>query len=66
MAQPDANRRFPDRGITEGSRLELSDVVAQCERQRARAERQRNSAVSMRKEAHDMRDRVRLDWLRAP
>jgi hypothetical protein len=66
MAEPDANRRFSDRGISDALRLDCRDVMAQCASQRARAERQRNSAASMRKEAHAMRSRARLDWFRAP
>jgi hypothetical protein len=66
MAAAYAHRRFSGRGITMAFRLEVSEVLAQCATQRARAERQRTSAASMRKEAHAMRSRMRFDWLRAP
>jgi hypothetical protein len=68
MAELDVHRRFPDRGTTAAWWLEVSEVIAQCAMQRARAERQRSSAESMRQQAHAMRARVRIDcreWTRA-
>jgi hypothetical protein len=65
MAEPDAKGRFSDRGIRAARRVEVSEVIAQCERQRARAARQRHSALSMRDEAHAMRTRLRREWSRA-
>jgi hypothetical protein len=63
--EPDGERRLIDHQIEAGWlttlwRIELSQVITQCTKQRTHAERQRKVARSMRAEARAMRARAHL------